>query len=207
MHPCQIGLSVNACELLKSYFCERKQREKLGDICSEWLSLSKGVPQGSLMGPFIFNIFSNNLLLLLEKKCHVLTMLTIQVFYANIEIMILLIMICYHWLAQLYIGTNELHEANPEKFKFINFDKERQPRISQLNHNVTIQSVSNVKLLGVHIDVEHNFTHHISVQLGPRYEGQLNPMAEPIPHEVRPLVRTHVYHPYHAADRQAETDS
>ena len=45
------------------------------------------------------------------------------------------------------------------------------------------------------------------VQLGPRYEGQLNPMAEPIPHEVRPLVRTHVYHPYHAADRQAETDS
>ena len=46
-----------------------------------------------------------------------------------------------------------------------------------------------------------------AVQLGPRYEGQLNPMAEPIPHEVRPLVRTHVYHPYHAADRQAETDS
>ena len=45
------------------------------------------------------------------------------------------------------------------------------------------------------------------VQLGPRYEGQLNPMAEPIPHEVRPLVRTHVYHPYYAADRQAETDS
>ena len=45
------------------------------------------------------------------------------------------------------------------------------------------------------------------VQLGPRYEGQLNPMAEPILHEERPLVRTHVYHPYHAADRQAETDS
>ena len=41
------------------------------------------------------------------------------------------------------------------------------------------------------------------VQLGPRYEGQLNPMAEPIPHEVRPLVRTHVYHPYQArTDRQ-----
>ena len=44
---------------------------------------------------------------------------------------------------------------------------------------------------------------HPRVQLGPRYEGQLNPMAEPIPHEVRPLVRTHVYHPYQArTDRQ-----
>ena len=54
---------------------------------------------------------------------------------------------------------------------------------------------------------EMNLKYHMQVQLGPRYEGQLNPMAEPIPHEVRALVRTHVYHPYHAADRQAETDS
>ena len=53
----------------------------------------------------------------------------------------------------------------------------------------------------------HPRQHPGQVQLGPRYEGQLNPMAEPIPHEVRPLVRTHVYHLYHAADRQAETDS
>ena len=48
-------------------------------------------------------------------------------------------MICYRRLAQLYIGTNELHDANPEKFKFIIFDKERQPRTLQLNHYVTIQ--------------------------------------------------------------------
>ena len=48
---------------------------------------------------------------------------------------------------------------------------------------------------------------YCQVQLGPRYEGQLNHMAEPIPHVVRPLVRTHVYHPYYAADRQAETYS
>ena len=51
------GLSVNACELLKSYFCERKQRVKLGDKYSHWLVLSKGVPQGSLMGPFILTYF------------------------------------------------------------------------------------------------------------------------------------------------------
>ena len=61
------------------------------------------------------------------------------------------------------------------------------------------------------VDIAHFFKKvnivRFKVQLGPRYEGQLNPMAEPIPHEVRPLVRTHVYHPYNAADRQAETDS
>ena len=54
-------------------------------------------------------------------------------------------------------------QANPEKFQLIIFDKERQSRTLQLNHNVTIQSVSNVKLLGVNIDVELNINHHIAL--------------------------------------------
>ena len=54
-------------------------------------------------------------------------------------------------------------QANPEKFQCIIFDKERQPKTIQLNHNVTIQSVSNVKLLGVNIDVELNFNHDIAL--------------------------------------------
>ena len=106
--------------------------------------------QGSLMSPFIFNIFSNDLLLLLEKKCHVFN-------YAD-DTSIL----CKHrdydfaYNDLLSAASTMIHwykmncmQANPEKFQFIIFDKERQPRTLQLNHNVTIQSVSNVKLLGV----------------------------------------------------------
>ena len=62
-----------------------------------------------------------------------------------------------HWYKMNYM------QANPEKFQFIIFDKERQSGTLQLNHNVTIQSVSNVKLLGVNIDVELNFNHHIAL--------------------------------------------
>ena len=57
-------LSADACKLLKIYFSERKQRVKLGDTNCEWLGLAKGVPQGLLMGPFIFNMLSNDLILL-----------------------------------------------------------------------------------------------------------------------------------------------
>ena len=60
-----------------------------------------------------------------------------------------------HWYKMNYM------QANPEKFQFVMIDKERQPRTLQLNHNVTIQSVS--KLLGVNIDVELNFKHHIAL--------------------------------------------
>ena len=78
----------------------RTQRGKLGKKNSEWLDLSKGVPQGLLMGPFIFNIFSIALLLLLEKKCHVLTMLMTLVFYVYTKIMLVLIIVCCRRPAQ-----------------------------------------------------------------------------------------------------------
>ena len=67
-------------------------------------------------------------------------------------------------------------QANPENFQFIIFDKERQPRNLQLNHNVTIQSVSNVKLLGVNIDVELNFNHHIAL-LSNKAGRQINALS------------------------------
>ena len=131
---------------------------------SEWLGLTKGVPQGSLMGTYIFNIFSNNLLLLLEKNCHVFN-------YAD-DTSIL----CKHrdydsaYNDLLSAASTMIHwykmnimQANPKKEKFFIFGNERQPRTLQLNHNVTIQSVSNVKLLGVNIDVELNFNHHIAL--------------------------------------------
>ena len=57
-----------------------------------------------------------------------------------------------HWYKMNYM------QANPEKFQFIIFDKERQPRTLQLNHNVTIQSVSIVN-----IEVELNFNYHIAL--------------------------------------------
>ena len=56
-------------------------------------------------------------------------------------------------------------QANLEKIQFIIFDKERKPMTLQLNHNVTIQSVSNVKYtcLNTHVDVELNFNHQIAL--------------------------------------------
>ena len=63
------GLSKNACTLLKSYLQNRRQRVKLESARSEWSILQKGVLQGSVLGPLLFNVFMDDLFFKLCDRC------------------------------------------------------------------------------------------------------------------------------------------
>ncbi len=56
------GLSECACKLLPNYFTNRFQCAKALGENSDRLLLSKGVPRGSILGPFIFKFFQNDLI-------------------------------------------------------------------------------------------------------------------------------------------------
>ena len=46
----------SANDLLRSYLSNRKQYVQIHDISSSIVSINTGVPQGSILGPLLFNI-------------------------------------------------------------------------------------------------------------------------------------------------------
>ena len=51
------GFAIESLKLINSYLTECQQRIKINVQFSSWLDIVVGIPQGSILRPFLFNIF------------------------------------------------------------------------------------------------------------------------------------------------------
>jgi hypothetical protein len=156
------GLSYSACQMLFSYYKDRKQRVKLGPALSEWRNVYKGSAQGSIIGPVSYNIFSNDMLSVLDDDIDVYN-------YADDNPLV-----CsgydYHETQQRLVSNAQKvitwfeqnnMKINPDKFKYIVFGKHDNVESITINNNVILPENS-VKILGLTLDKNLQFKEHIS---------------------------------------------
>jgi hypothetical protein len=156
------GVTLNSCVLMASYLTNRQQRVKHHGVKSDWYTLKKGVPQGSILGPLIFNIFINDLLWNIEESIYnYADDNTIAVIGEDRDLVKVRLAKssenCIKWF------KDNMLQANPNKFQFMLFDRMQDSVSEDLTvDGVSIKSVQSVKLLGVTLDCKLNYTEHIT---------------------------------------------
>lgn len=156
------GVGDGFCQLLTSYLTSRKQRVKIGQYRSSWNLITKGVPQGSILGPLLFNVFINDLFLFIEK-CQLYN-------YADDNSMSSTAPCLADAIQNLQYDTknainwfvNNGMEPNPSKFQFMVISTHPIEHVTlQINEDISLQAVDEVVMLGITIDCKLNFRSHV----------------------------------------------
>ena len=64
-----IGLRDNALSWIKSFITGRTQRVRVGDQYSVYSEVDYGVPQGSVLGPILFLLYTADVLIIAARHC------------------------------------------------------------------------------------------------------------------------------------------
>ena len=169
------GFSIDAVTFFYSYLKRHKQNVKINNTHSAFQILLSGVPQGSILGPLLFNIFINDLYLWVSKT-NLLNFAddnTISAAANTIEKLTSTL----EQDSQAAVDWFEINEmiVNPDKFLAIVVKKNCRMKDSDaLNiSNQTINSENCVKMLEIEIDSTLSFNKHIS-SLCKKASNQLN---------------------------------
>ena len=152
----------NSVSLINSYLSNRKQQVKIGSVTSDWDTIHKGVPQGSILGPLLFNVFINDIFLFVDK-CTLYNYAddnTLSYIHHDFDTLVNVLERESGLLID-WFKVNRM-QANPEKFQALAVGKRTFSKTPVFTiDSVLVPCEESVKLLGIEIDYQLNFDAHI----------------------------------------------
>ena len=158
------GIERKTLRLIYSYLKGRKQCVKINNTYSDYNEIISGAPQGSILGPILFNLSINDLFFFIEVASmnNFADYNTLSAWGKTVSKLIERLEsesnIAIDWFTK-----NEII-INLDKFQAIILDKKKSnlTNIPLTIDNQIIKSVPSVELLGVHLNDKLNFNLHIS---------------------------------------------
>ena len=158
------GIDNTALKLIFSYLRNRKQWVRINNTYSNFENIISGVPQGSIVGPLLFNFSINDLLFFIESPSihNLADDNTLSTWGNTISDLINKLETDSNIVIEWFKMNKMI--VNPDKFQAIVLNKKRSD-LTNTNFQVdnqVIKSVSFVQLLGIEIDDKLNCNLHIS---------------------------------------------
>ena len=154
------GFDHDSLLYIYSYLSNRKQRTKINNYFSSWADIVSGVPQGSILGPLLFNIYLNDMFYF-TKETRITNYADDTTPYAISDDTVTLlnnlendVEILVKWFQDNYFKLN----ADKCHLLVSNHDEDA----SIIINNEIVEGSKSVKLLGVKIDNKVNFNEHVT---------------------------------------------
>ena len=155
------GFQHNDVMLIKSYLSNRNFRTKIQSTRSDWCAMTKGVPQGSILGPTLFNIFLNDIFYFTNDYTvyNYADDTTISYCAESPHDLVDKLESCANIVTDWFVENGM--KANPNKYQAIVFGNKTNSPVSFTIKGNVLKCIDNVKLLGIDIDSQLNFDKHL----------------------------------------------
>ena len=155
------GFDKNALALILNYLSDRWQRTKINSSFSTWSELMQGVPQGSVLGPLLFNIYINDLFYEYTETemCNFADDTTIYACDNNLKNLIRKLEL--DTLSAILWFENNYMILNKTKCHFLISGNTHEHLWAKVGNEMIWES-SKEKLLGINLDNNLTFKDHVS---------------------------------------------